>query len=270
MSPSHSESQIFDACRVLFPGALIQFDFLLRLHLSSVKAGYRQQAKKYHPDSNSQLLDTSQAAEMFRKVNSAYQILCAYLRERDQAALQRPNAKPSVNATEARGSQPENRVFRSRAQYTRPSKPARTPNDIYYDGPLPSFPLRLGLFLYYKGAIPYASVVQALIWQRSMRPPIGELSVAWGWLEPHFVSVIRSATEVAGNFGERAVQLGLLTQSQVNVMILQQRLMQAHTGRYFVGKGYLTEYELNKYLREHAQFNKECSRKRETRNAQGE
>jgi hypothetical protein len=259
MSMSHSETQLFDACRTLFPVALIQHDFLRRLHQHSVKAAYRELAKKYHPDCSNQLLDTTQMAEMFRKVNLAYQVLCSFLRERDQAALHRPQARASA-ASEARGPQPENRTFRPRPQYARPVKPARTPSDVYYEGPLPTFPLRLGLFLYYQGAIPYAAVVQALIWQRKMRPPIGELCIAWGWLEPHFVSVIRSATEISGNFGERAVQLGLLTQSQVNVMVLQQRLMQAHTGRYFVGKGYLTENELIKYLREQVQFNKERTR----------
>ena len=248
----------------MFPGALIQRDFLWRLHLQAVKERYRQLAKKYHPDCNIQLQDLAQSAEMFGKVHQAYQILSAFIRERDQAALQRPQARSSstfdARGTQAKAPQTESRGFRPRGPFSKPAKPARTPNDIFYDGPLPTFPLKLGLFLYYKGVIPYAAVVQALIWQRKMRPPIGELSVAWGWLEPHFVSVIRSATEISGSFGERAVQLGLLTQSQVNVMILQQRLMQAHTGRYFVGKGYLTEFELNKYLREHVQFNNERAR----------
>jgi hypothetical protein len=261
MSLYRSETQLIDACRVLFPAALIHHEFLRKLRLPNVKAGYRELAKKYHPDCCSEPQDSALMAESFRKVNHAYQILCAYLQERDLSGAQRPCGAPSTAASEARGPQPEKRTFRPRPQYARPVKPARTASDVYYEGPLPTFPLKIGLFLYYKGAIPYAAVVQALIWQRDMRPPIGELSVAWGWLEPHFVSVIRSATEIPGSFGERAVQLGLLTPSQVTVMLLQQRLMQAHTGRYFVGKGYLTEFELNNYLRELAQFNREQARK---------
>jgi hypothetical protein len=258
MSMSRSEPQLIEACRVLFPGALIQHEFLRKLRLQSVKAGYRELAKRYHPDCCGPSQDAALMAESFRKVNLAYQILCTHLRERDLAGAPRSQG-PSLH--DARGPQAEKRVFRSRAQYTRPPvKPTRTQNDVYYDGPLPTFPLKLGLFLYYKGAVPYAAVVQALIWQRDMRPPIGELSIAWGWLEPHFVSIIRSATEITGNFGERAVQLGLLTQSQVNVIVLQQRLMQIHTGRYFVGKGYITEWELSKYLRELAHFNQERAR----------
>ena len=258
MSRYRSETQVFEACRVLFPGALIEHEFLRQLQLQSVRRGYRELAKKYHPDCCRQLPDTSQMEESFRKVSDAHLLLCEYLRDRDQAA-QRPYAKQSASMRDdRRRQQPRERVFRPRQQYSWPSaKPARNPNDVYYQGPLPTLPLKLGLFLYYKGVVPYSAVVSALIWQRDMRPPLGELAVAWGWLEPYFVSVIRSATEIAGNFGERAIQLGLLPQSQIAVLVLQQKLMQAHTGRYFVGRGYITEYELNKYLRELVQFNKE-------------
>ena len=129
MSMSHSETQLFDACRTLFPVALIQQDFLRRLHQHSVKAAYRELAKKYHPDCSNQQLEVSQMAEMFRKVNLAYQTLCSFIRERDQAALHRPQARPSA-ASEARGPQPESRTFRPRQQYARPTKPARTPSDV--------------------------------------------------------------------------------------------------------------------------------------------
>jgi len=260
MTVSRSESQIFEACRVLFPGALVQHEFVRQLHPRSVKAGYRELAKKYHPDCCGELQDASQMAELFRRVNHAYRLLHAFVRERELEP-QRSFAKPSGSARDARPrQQAEERVFRPRPQYARPVKPARNPNDVYYEGPLPTFPLKVGLFLYYKGAIPYSAVVQALIWQRDMRPPLGELAVAWGWLEPHFINVIRSATEIVGNFGERAVQLGLLTPQQLAVLVLQQKLMQKHLGRYFVGKGYVTEYELKQHLRDLIQFNKERAR----------
>jgi hypothetical protein len=261
MSIFRSETQLFDACRVLFPGALIEHEFLRLLQLQSVKSGYRKLAKKYHPDCCSFLHDTSQMAEMFQKVNLAYQLLCSYIRDRDLALAHRPYARPSATMRDTKPRKPgAESAFRPRQQNSRPAKPARNPSDVYYDGPLPDLPLKLGLFLYYKGVVPYSAVVKALIWQRDMRPPIGELAVAWGWLEPYFISVIQSATEISGNFGERAVQLGLLPQSQIAVLVLQQKLMQAHTGTYFVGKGYVTEYELNQYLRELIQFNKQRTR----------
>jgi hypothetical protein len=207
----------------------------------------------------------AQAADLFRRLNVAYELLCAFVRDRDlkgpsYRAQYRAPASPHAASQENRPKQQgAERIFKPRPFH---AKPARNPEDVYYEGPLPTFRLKLGLFLYYKGIVPYSAVVKALIWQRDMRPPIGQLAVAWGWLEPHFISVIRSATEIQGSFGERAVKLGLLSDAQMGVLLLHQKMMQAHIGRYFVGKGYVTEWELNKHLREMHQFNKAVEMRR--------
>lgn len=258
MSGTFSNLQLCEACRVLFPNALIHQEFLQKLRLQSVKRSFRELAKKHHPDCLTEQRDAPLDAGLFRKANQSYQLLCTYIRDRDQAAVAKPHvARPAAPHDPRAKPQPGERVFRRRP---RSIKPARNPEDVYYEGPLPTFRVKLGLFLYYKGSVPYSAVVKALIWQRDMRPPIGDLAVAWGWLEPRFVSVIRSATELTGSFGEKAVELGLLTRSQVGVLLLHQRLMQAHIGRYFVAKGYLTEKELGKYLEEHLLFTSELTK----------
>jgi hypothetical protein len=257
MSANFSSFQLCEACRVLFPNAHVHHEFLHQLRLQTVKKSFRELAKRHHPDAHAEHIDTPLDAGMFRKANQAYQLLCSYIRERDVNPVNKPPIrKPEAQQDTRPKPQPQTteKVFRRRPRHV---KLARNPDDVYYDGPLPTFRLKLGLFLYYKGYVPYSAVVKALIWQRDMRPPIGDLAVAWGWLEPPFVSIIRSATELTGSFGEKAVELGLLTRSQVGVLLLHQRLMQAHIGRYFVSKGYLTERELSKYIEEHVRFNEE-------------
>ncbi len=262
MSGNFSNPQVCEACRVLFPNARIHHEFIAQLRLQNVKKSFRELAKRHHPDANAEQADAPADAGLFRKANQAYQLLCNYIRERDLIAASRPQfraqeAQHQYQQDNRPKQQPAERVFRRRP---RSVKPIRNPEDVYYEGPLPTFRLKLGLFLYYRGVVPYSSVVKALIWQRDMRPPIGDLAVAWGWLEPHFVSVIRSATELTGSFGEKAIDLGLLTRLQVNVLLLHQRLMQAHVGRYFVSKGFLTERELGKYIEEHQVFNEQRSK----------
>jgi hypothetical protein len=223
--------------------------------LQNVKKSFRELAKRHHPDCYVEPSGATADTGLFRKANQAYQLLCTYIRERDLIAASRQQGRGTESPQGNRiKPQPTERVFRRRPRNV---KPMRNPDDVYYHGPLPTFRLKLGLFLYYNGVVPYSSVVKALIWQRDMRPPVGDLAVAWGWLEPHFVSVIRSATELTGSFGEKAVELGLLTRSQIGVLLLHQRLMQAHVGRYFVTKGYLTERELTKYILAHTSFNEE-------------
>lgn len=259
MTKNFTQAQVVEACRTLFPGALIQQEFLQQLHPVTVKRSYRKLAMVYHPDHCTEASYTSHAAEMFRRVNGAYELLTSFIRERDlkatapRAPYRSPLAShPGTQETRSRQQWGE-RVFRPRSFQP---KPMRKPDDVYYEGPLPTFRLKLGLFLYYQGVIPYSAVVKALIWQRDMRPPIGQLAVAWGWLEPHFISVIRAATEIPGTFGERAVRLGLLTEAQMGVLLLHQKMMQTHIGKYFVYQGYLSEWDLNRHLREFHQFNK--------------
>lgn len=262
ISSANASPQLLDACRVLFPDALIQPVFLDQLHAQQLKSTYRSLAKEYHPDSCAGLPDTTRQADQFRRVTSAYELLTGYIRKRDSLPLQQafwskarhpapasPFQRPHVHGTA--------RPFRPRYSS---GKPARNPDEQYYDGPLPTFPLKIGLYLYYRSAVSYQAVVRAIIWQRDMRPPFGELAAAWGWLDPYFVSVIRSATEIPGTFGERAVKLGLLSEAQVRVILTHQKMLQLPVGRYFVDRGLLREYELRAYLHEQNLHNRAVAR----------
>lgn len=261
---TNSSSQLLDACRVLFPGATVQHPFLEQLHLQGLKSAYRTLAKEYHPDSCTRLPDTIRSVESFRKATAAYELLSGFIRKRDAISTQHPFRSPGrplfvTSAHQWTHLQGAHRGFRQRGQFV---KPARNPSEQYYDGPLPTIPLKIGLYLYYRSVISYEAVVRAIIWQRDMRPPFGELASAWGWLASNDISVIRSATDIPGLFGERAIQLGLLSEAQVRVILTHQKTLQLPLGKYFVGTGLVGEKELARYLRELSLHNRETARRK--------
>jgi hypothetical protein len=242
----------------------IQQPFLEQLHLQSLKSAYRTLAKEYHPDSCAGLPDTLRNVDSFRKATAAYELLSGFIRKRDaissQQAYRSPGRPLFVASSQHRTHlQATHRGFRQRGHFV---KPARNPSEQYYEGPLPTIPLKIGLYLYYRSVISYEAVVRAIIWQRDMRPPFGELASAWGWLAPYDISVIRSATDIPGLFGERAIQLGLLSEAQVRVILTHQKTLQLPLGRYFVGTGLVGEGEMGRYLRELSLHNRQAARKK--------
>jgi hypothetical protein len=139
---------------------------------------------------------------------------------------------------------------------------ARTEDELYYEGPFPTIELKTGLYLYYTGSVSYQAVVRALMWQRDQRPPLGDFARQWGWLSEEDVSRILTSTHIVGTFGERALELGLLTQSQLNIILLHQRTLQQPIGRYFVAQSLLSELTLRHHLRELARHNQQVRESR--------
>ena len=242
-----------DACRLLFPGVPVHQGFLRGLDIPRVKSAYRDLAKKYHPDQCGADRDPLVMARLFGQVDDAYKRVTKY--------LSRAGIKAAATTTSTTWSW-QQATSSHRTSATRPVKPARTASDVFYSGPMPTFQLKIGLYLYYRGLVPYSAVVDAMVWQRGMRPPLGELAIAWGWLDARAVSFVRCASEITAPFGERAFQLGLLSRSQVSVLLLQQNLRQQRLGRYFVAKGYFTEYEMRTHLRDLERFNAERTTKK--------
>ena len=130
---------------------------------------------------------------------------------------------------------------------------------------MPTIPLRIGLYLYYTGKIPYEALVQALVWQQSMRPQIGALAQKAKLLTAAEVERILDSKTVCGQFGERAVKLGFLAESQVAQLLRLQRNLQKPLGIYFVQKKLLTTYELSTAARDMEQHNQHIFRERHDR-----
>jgi len=230
------EMELMDACRILFPTADINRDFLCYIQPEGLKNAYRNRVWECHPDACDEDSQQARRTELFRRSVEAYKLLDEYLKSR----------KPGLKL----------RHSRSHKTTFSPIQPAqRNPDEQFYDGPFPTIELKLGLYLYYRGIISYQEVVRALMWQRDLRPPLGDFARQWGWLSEADVSAILAATDIVGTFGERAVAVGLLTQSQLNLILLHQRSMQQPIGRYFVSRSLMTELTLRQYLRDLARHN---------------
>ena len=225
-----------DACRILFPTAEVNREFLCYIQPEGLRNAYRTRARECHPDACGEDAGQVRRTELFRRSVEAYKLLNDYLKVRQKCLPLRSR--------------------RSREKiFTCGDAASRALNEQYYSGPLPTIELKLGLYLYYRGIVSYQAVVSAMIWQRDMRPPLGDFARLWGWLNEVDVSVILAATEIVGAFGERAMALGLLTQSQLNLILLHQRSLQQPIGRYFVSRSLLSELSLRQHLRDLAQHN---------------
>jgi len=234
------EYDLLDACRILFPTAEINRDFLHHIQPEGLKNAYRTRAWECHPDAAGRGGAQVARTELFRRSVEAYKLLSEYLKVR----------KPVIPLRYPRRSVPK------------PAMPkievvGRVEGEQYYDGPMPTIELKIGLYLYYRGVISYQAVVRALMWQRDLRPPLGDFARQWGWLSEEDVATVLRATHIVGSFGERAVALGLLTQSQLNIILLHQRSLQQQVGRYFVANSLLSELTLKHHLRELARHNRE-------------
>lgn len=245
MSP-RQEAELMEACRILFPTEDVSREFLCRIQVDGLKNAYRSRVWECHPDACGEDADQARRTELFRRSVEAYNLLNDFLKgqQRPRLPLRRAVRRPRP-------------VFR-----VEPVGPA--PGEQYYRGPFPTIELKLGLYLYYSGVVSYQAVVRALIWQRDQRPPLGDFARRWGWLSEEDVSVILAATEIVGSFGERAVALGLLTQSQLNLILLHQRSQQQQIGRYFVEQGVMSELTLRQHLRGLARHNAQVRESRLT------
>jgi len=230
------ENELMDACRILFPAAEVSREFLCYIQPEGLKNAYRSRVWECHPDACGEDAGQTRRTELFRRSVEAYKLLNDYLKGRQTCLPLR------------------SRRAREKA-YTRSEAAVRVLDEQYYKGPFPTIELKLGLYLYYRGIVSYQAVVRAMIWQRDMRPPLGDYARNWGWLSEADVSAILAASEIVGLFGERAIALGLLTQSQLNLILLHQRSMQQPIGRYFVSRSLLSEFSLRQYLRNLAQHN---------------
>lgn len=243
---SSEENILLQACRILFPSNSITRDFLGYIQPDGLKNAYRNRALEHHPDIAGQDGDKEKVARRFRETVEAYKLLDNWLKARK---------KPAFHLRQRTGE--------DRPLFTPPFEIAeRSADETYYDGELPEIQLKTGLFLYYRGTASYQAVVRAMLWQREMRPQLGEYAKRWGWLNEQDIGLILRATDIVGTFGERAVELGLLSRSQLNILLLQQRRSQKPIGHYFVMKALVSEYILRRHLKELDEHNRRVSENR--------
>ena len=273
-----AEHELFDACRILFGSDLnITRDFLEYLQTSGLKTAYRKRALETHPDRLAAMGKSAQHfdSNLFRQVQTAYEDLTSYIDARKKGAIiikptrtatghwQYTNNTSQRNGhhTKARSA---NKSTNSNTWKTKPGSWQNTTNstnsanwniDNRFRGTLPERELRLGHFLYYSGIISWRQIIQALVWQRTNRPRLGELGLRFGWLKNEdILTVLRSRTTPAP-FGEKAITLGLLNEKQLQALIWRQKSLQRKIGEFFIEEDILAAEELLRMIQLHQQHN---------------
>ncbi len=241
MTAHIQEIEAIEACRALF-GEEVRRDreFLRYLQASGAKSAFRRQVKQTHPDRFADEAPAQQEkrAELFREVVRAYDLLRAFLQQRDRAP--HPGAPP----------------LRPQPAPANPGPPgaqggrSRNRNGHYYSGTIPARPLQIGIYLYYRGFIPYQALIEALVWQRRQRPNLGDIAIRWGWLDDAAIRAIFRSRLRSGRFGEKAVRLGFLKPFQVQTLLHYQRSLQKRLGEFFVEQGYLSDQTLEQLAAE--------------------
>ncbi len=221
------EAELLSACRMLFgPDVQVNQDFLGYLQAEGAKVAYRKRARESHPDAHPRASQElrRQLHDSFTRLSHAYQTLQVYLTARNMGRTVRASSKPGVS---------------------KPHPPRQQADELYYQGPVPWIELKLGRYLYFRGLVSYQEILRALRWQWEQRPCIGVLARQRGWLDDRTVHGILQDGQIRGRFGERALQLGLLTGGQVQELLAIQQRQQKRLGRYFIEQGLFQETDVS-------------------------
>jgi len=232
------------ACQILFGTEVrISRDFMFSLQPEGLKAAYRRKAKETHPDlfaCESPDVQKEQAS-LFRNIVDAYDVVSCYFKQLEKGSHATSAARDVFHGpreSKKRSSDPDNR------EYTRETA------GPFASKPLPRRSLQIGQYLYYRGFITHRALINAVVWQRQQRPTIGDIALRWRWLDNAAIERIIRSRGLRGRFGEKALQLDLLTSFQIKVLLSYQVSRQERMGSYFVRHGIITSDKLERLVRQ--------------------
>ena len=256
-----SEQGLFQACQTLFGiDNNVSREFLEYLQLPGIKSAYRKKAFETHPDraALSGGEAEEQNAELFRAIQQAYEDLTNYLDAREKGfrfSKNKNNGRFSGKQYKQRNGKTTHSFCKKDFQ-ERPSSPEGNAEiEKLYTGTMPDRRLLFGHFLYYSGLINWRLIIQALIWQRTQRPRIGEIACTFGlFKEPDVLTVLKSRKNKQP-FGHTALNLGLLSESQLKLVVAHQLRLQKKFGEYFTENKMLSQKALQHLVSEHQKHN---------------
>ncbi len=277
-----AEKELFRSCEIIFgPELTISREFLDYLQLSGIKSAYRKRAMETHPDRAGLENDRVQRQrhDLFHAVQEAYENLTTFLDAKEKGYCLPPpprQAPPRTQSTRPTPPRPQQARPSQAAPGPRPQPKAGTQTkagfentssqssvfwntESLYQGPLPNRRLLLGHFLYYSGLINWRTIIQALIWQRTERPRLGEIGQRFGLLnEADVVQILRNRPTLQP-FGQTAMDLGLLSQPQLQMLVAHQKRLQKKFGEFFLEKRLLEPNELRDLLQQYQEHNASIS-----------
>ena len=203
-----------------------------------LKSAFREKAMYFHPDRAEVLgLDAGVLDELFKRLSGAYRLLKHVVLD------QSVRANPSV------------RRYPSRPARPTPRRTNPTHGPTFYRGRMPETKMKFGQFLYYYGVIDWQSMIDALTWQRSVRPKIGEMGRTFNFFDHSGVISIIREKQNTEFFGDTAMRMGMVSRFQLNAMIGKQKSLNYPIGLYFLKKGVLSSSELDSLLNKNRQHN---------------
>jgi len=113
----------------------------------------------------------------------------------------------------------------------------------------------LGQYLYYAGRISWRMLIEAISWQRTLRPCIGQIAMQSGFLTQRDVVKILTERRIEERFGECAVRIGCITTIEQTTLVSRQSRQQRRIGEYFVSQKLLSEDELAGLVDRHRMHN---------------
>ncbi len=113
----------------------------------------------------------------------------------------------------------------------------------------------LGQYLYYAGRISWRMLIEAISWQRTLRPCIGQIAMQSGMLTQRDVVNILTERRLEERFGECAVRIGYITPIEQTTLVSRQSRQQRRIGEYFVRQKLLSEDELASLVDRHRMHN---------------
>jgi len=280
-----AEKELFRSCEIIFgPELTISREFLDYLQLSGIKSAYRKRAMETHPDRAALENDRVQRQrhDLFHSVQEAYENLITFLDAKEKGYClppparqaqprtqpprpappkpQRPQqAKPSQASAGAHQQTRANTQTKAGFGNTSSQPSMFWDTESLYQGPLPNRRLLLGHFLYYSGLINWRTIIQALIWQRTERPRLGEIGQRFGLLnETDVVHILRNRPTLQP-FGQTAMDMGLLSQPQLQMLVSHQKRLQKKFGEFFLEKRILEPNELRALLQQYQEHNARIS-----------
>lgn len=244
MTPAQNRAELYDACRTIFgAGISVSDDFLRYLQPFGLKTAYRKRALETHPDRARALGNCgSDMQQRFQQVRSAYEKLLHYVENRSR----RITGDPAFNG-------------RRKQHYPDPgARPpgARRGQDHFYQGRLPQRSLLLGQYLYYSGRISWRDLIDAIVWQSSQRPKIGQLALQAGIMSSRQVSAVLAQRSNHERFCACAQRIGFISTRDRAALIRRQREMQRNIGQYFIERGLITERDLSALIAAQLKHNK--------------
>jgi len=226
---SHQDRKIQNALRIIFGPGHSRYQLP---EITLLKQAYRKQAMRYHPD-RSKFHGQSEISleEKFKHLSDAYNLLVSLI-ESGTAPKYIRKAYTSYNHTSGH--------YHAK----------------HHTSHKPRFKMRLAFFLYRKGLIDWDTAIDALIWQTSHRPRVGEIGIKCKYLEREQIYQILKNRLPREKFCRAAERCGMLDAFKTRVILYVQRSYNLPIGRYFIEKNILTEEEITALVAELKEYNR--------------